>query len=571
MAGHEKRKASSDASERGKAGVAKKAHIDIASIDRAAAADQKSQSQHTDTEAAYLDWMRSVGVKLHGVGIGMFPTTGRGCVALKDLQPGDVVVEVPEDAILTVENCVASEELKAFFGSDEDSGHPTPKAPRLDREALVLAVMTEISRGNDSRVALYLTALPSLRATHLPLAWNADELDELEGTSCLQKMYTEDEHAELPSMTAEHWKLVAMPFFEEHPEFAVKVRGKNAGKNSNSESDSSTLKKAYLHAAALVAGFSFTLGEADEVNFEGCVAVDDDAEHVHEEPHTSTQAMVPFWDMLNHVAPEQASVRLEYDEDKKLLKMIMTKEIKKNQQVYNSYGALGDDELLRRYGFVLGVDNPHGGNAEVTLREIVAAAATARFVVEDSYEDDGELIGDDSSDSDDFDAPNMPSTSDSEEEDLSDEDDSEFTSNDDDDSDIDEFLSYNSSEGRFGTISKKETLERLRLLKRFGVAKNSTDRFTVSRTGKPSLALRAAVRILSMHTAQFQKLLAADSYERGNVLDQKGYWSDDDDDVFGNFKPVSTECVWDGRGDDDEEGKYLLGLMGLMGLMGRMP
>ena len=52
----------------------------------------------------------------------------------------------------------------------------------------------------------------------------------------------------------------------------------------------------------------------------------------------------------------------------------------------DTYGALGDDETLRRYGFVARA-NTHGGGAEVTLRELVAAAAKARFVVQGTYGD----------------------------------------------------------------------------------------------------------------------------------------------------------------------------------------
>ena len=122
----------------------------------------------------------SKGVKLHGCSIGRFPRTGRGCVALRDLKSGDVVVEVPEDAIITAETSVAAAALEAFGLCGEALEEAESASPRLEREALVLAVMAEMSRGTSSDFAPYLAALPSLRATHSPLAWSGAELAELE-------------------------------------------------------------------------------------------------------------------------------------------------------------------------------------------------------------------------------------------------------------------------------------------------------------------------------------------------------------------------------------------------------
>ena len=75
------------------------------------------------------------------------------------------------------------------------------------------------------------------------------------------------------------------------------------------------------------------------------------------------------------------------------------------------HAALGGGELLRRYGLVLR-RNPHGGGAEVGVREVMAAAAVARFTAEtfaaelrdldsDSDDDEGDDEGDEESDGDD--------------------------------------------------------------------------------------------------------------------------------------------------------------------------
>lgn len=488
--------------------------------------------EHTATERAYLDWMRRRGVELHGVSIGRFPRTGRGCVATRDISPGEVLVEVPDDCIITSQTCVAADALREL-----DDAVAEDPSPRLEREALVLAVMAEMSLGADSAFAPYLTALPTLRATHSPLAWSGAELAELEGTTALARMSLEDEAAELPSMTAAHWKHVARPFLEANPRFARVARAEDDDEDDADDADDENeTRKLYLHATALVAGFSFTLGEPDE----------DDSDEDHSGGHVSTQAMVPFWDMLNHREPAEASVRLDYDEATSRLRMIAVKPVAAGEEVFNTYGALGDDELLRRYGFVMR-RNPHGGGAEVTLREVVEAARLARSQTAPL---DVESNPDSDSDSDDYAPPVMPPMSDSEEEE-DDDDDAEMDDDEDDEDDDDASLDGDSRSA--GPLSRGEILERLRLLRRWGVASRSSDRFAVSRTGRPSRALRVAARVLSMDREPFREVLAADAYERGEGDDQTGAYSDEDDeddgedDGFGGFKPLTVEQVWNGE------------------------
>jgi N-lysine methyltransferase SETD6 len=59
------------------------------------------------------------------------------------------------------------------------------------------------------------------------------------------------------------------------------------------------------------------------------------------------QAMVPLWDLLNHVTG-QANVRLHHCSDKGCLQMIATKDIPAGAELINNYGDLSNGELLRR-------------------------------------------------------------------------------------------------------------------------------------------------------------------------------------------------------------------------------
>ena len=549
----EKRKSSTGDAATPKSGGAKTPNKKVKA---AADAEDDAGVPLNDTERAYLAWMKKKGVKLNGVSIGRFPHTGRGCVATRDIKEGDVLVEVPEAAIITADDSVAGSALVAFGLGGEALLHEY--SPRLEREALVLAVMAEMSRGEESEFAPYLAALPTLRATHSPLGWSGAELAELEGTSALNRMTSaDDESLELPSMTADHWKHVARPFLQRNPEFA-RMPGAGADDEDDDEDDDAeeNARRMYLHATALVAGFSFTLGEDDdsvEDDDDGGDDDDDDSDSQVSTGGDTVQAMVPFWDMLNHVEPERSSVRLNHDEDANTLQMIAIRPHAEGEEVFNTYGAAGDAELLRRYGFVVR-RNPHGGGAEVSTAECLAAAEFARFESDMHEDDDSESdYSDEDDDSEDRFDGKMPPISDSdddddeEEEDDSEEDEEDGEEEDEEgDSDEEDLMAM---DFRPGQIAREETLERLRMLRRWGILRNSKQTFEVSRTGKPSLALRYVARVLSMNRFQFRRLLAADAYERGERDDQEGAYSDEedeDDDGFGDYKPLTVEQVWNG-------------------------
>ena len=557
----EKRKSSTGDAATPKSGGAKTPNKKVKAA--ADAEDDSADVPLNDTEIAYLAWMKKKGVKLNGVSIGRFPHTGRGCVATRDIKEGDVLVEVPEAAIITADDSVAGSALVAFGLGGEALLHEY--SPRLEREALVLAVMAEMSRGEESEFAPYLAALPTLRATHSPLGWSGAELAELEGTSALNRMTSaDDESLELPSMTADHWKHVARPFLQRNPEFA-RMPGAGADDDDHDDEDDDAAeenaRRMYLHATALVAGFSFTLGEDDDSVEDDAAAAaaeddDDDSDSQVSTGGDTVQAMVPFWDMLNHVEPESSSVRLDHDEDANTLRMIAIRPHAKGEEVFNTYGAAGDAELLRRYGFVMR-RNPHGGGVEVSTAECLAAAEFARFESDMHEDDDSESDYSDEDDEDDYSEDRfegkMPPISDSDD----DDDDEEEVDSEEDEEDGEEEDAEGDSDDedlmamdfRPGQIAREETLERLRMLRRWGILRNSKQTFEVSRTGKPSLALRYVARVLSMNRFQFRRLLAADAYERGERDDQEGAYSDEedeDDDGFGDYKPLTVEQVWNG-------------------------
>ncbi len=278
-------------------------------------------------------WLREkLGVRLDGVGTARFQATGRGCAALRPIKADQVIVTVPDDAVLLANSSIAapaleefglldggdgaegksesesesesepsdgSESLDGSEGSEEGDDEPNP---RLEKEALVLAVMAEIAAGKQSKWHSYLASLPELDALHSPLGWSAAQLARLEGTSVLTNLSEPPSDAiELPTMTNDHWETVAKPFLDQ---FGAQL---NLGGLPEDE-----LKARYLRSTALVAGYSFTLGDSE------------------------LQGMVPYWDFLNHRSPEGASVVLSHDEKKGELHMMARCDLREGEEVFNT-------------------------------------------------------------------------------------------------------------------------------------------------------------------------------------------------------------------------------------------
>jgi len=127
-------------------------------------------------------------------------------------------------------------------------------------------------------------------------------------------------------MTSEHWSYVTEPFFKEHPELGVPTGAEGWD--------------LHRYATAVVASYSFSLYNSER------------------------QALVPFWDMLNHAPPGKKTVRLNnavppgaHERESGELQMITTEDVAQGGEVWNSYGSLSNSELLRRYGFVLPKNN----------------------------------------------------------------------------------------------------------------------------------------------------------------------------------------------------------------------
>ncbi|GIL72649.1 hypothetical protein Vretimale_4391 [Volvox reticuliferus] len=281
----------------------------------------------TPGERDFLAWCQEERVSFPSSHITVLSSTGRALVASRAIKMGEIVVEVPDDAVLMADNCSIRDIL-------EEEGMCKPADDEiLEVQGLIIAVMYEKSLGTQSRWAPYLNLIPD-DMTHMPLYWKRRELRELRGTAAFDKMMGKVQYpADAPTQVPLLWSEVVEPFIHEHPKLRLPT-GK-AGYDL------------YRWATCAVASYSFILGD------------------------DKYQAMVPVWDLLNHITG-QVNVRLYHCARRHVLQMIATRDISQGEELVNNYGELSNAELLRGYGFV----EAHNVNnhVQVPLGFVVRAA-----------------------------------------------------------------------------------------------------------------------------------------------------------------------------------------------------
>ena len=113
----------------------------------------KERATSIASRDAFTNWLDSKKVTLGAVAVGHFSRTGRGVVATRDIDEGEIVARVPDDAVLTTETSAVREALEAFAGEDGR------ESPRLEKELLVIAVMCELRAGAKSSWFPYLSVV----------------------------------------------------------------------------------------------------------------------------------------------------------------------------------------------------------------------------------------------------------------------------------------------------------------------------------------------------------------------------------------------------------------------------
>uniref|UniRef100_A0A0A9B4D1 N-lysine methyltransferase n=1 Tax=Arundo donax TaxID=35708 RepID=A0A0A9B4D1_ARUDO len=244
--------------------------------------------------------------------------------AIADLREGDLVSTIPRGACLTPRTTGAAAAIKA--------------AELGGCLALALAVMYERVRGSESPWDAYLRLLPDRES--VPLVWPADETEHLLAGTELDKIVKQDRE-----FLCEDWKECIEPLM-------------SAGELDVDPDDFSL--ENYFSAKTLVSSRSFQI---DSYHGFGMVPLADlfnhktDGEHVHFTSASDDSDSEDDDDQSNASADDQSTVENSTsspsgmgvkDED---LEMIIVKDVNEGEEVYNTYGTMGNAALLHRYGF----------------------------------------------------------------------------------------------------------------------------------------------------------------------------------------------------------------------------
>eukprot|EP00112_Aurelia_sp_Birch-Aquarium-sp1_P012589 Seg2648.2 transcript_id=Seg2648.2/GoldUCD/mRNA.D3Y31 product="N-lysine methyltransferase setd6" protein_id=Seg2648.2/GoldUCD/D3Y31 len=242
-----------------------------------------------------------------------------GIIAAEDIRCSETLVEIPRDIALTPNQGSIASRLREFKEAN---------MARLQQTSgwisLLLALMYELKK-EDSYWAPYLAICPDTTELNQPMFWSEEERqEELNGLAVLW-----DVQRDLFNIEREYQQF-AVPFIEKNLDILSK------------ESHDLSL---YKHMVGFVMSYSFT------------------------DYQTNETLMVPVADIFNHHTNNNA--QLSFD-DESSLRMISTKPIKKGEEIFNTFGKLGNSHLLHMYGFVEKLPNPND-TVEIPLTQIVDA------------------------------------------------------------------------------------------------------------------------------------------------------------------------------------------------------
>ncbi|KAJ7162078.1 SET domain-containing protein [Mycena filopes] len=354
-----------------------------------------------DAVSDLLEWFKTHGGSLDQthVGFTVFPGCGRGAVALKDIPEGHVLFKIPRDLLLSTE----TSPLPGLVGLPW-----TEAKMNVGWAGLILCMMWETAQGSSSKWSKYLESLPASFDT--PMFWSELELEELQGTSVVEKLGKADAERDfrekLLPMVQVRGALMGCPCpcqelisIQSRPDLfppeavptfytldIYHVMGSRIlSRSFDVEKDEPEDGNENEDGGDREEEGNTSLGSAMEVD-----GAQEDAESAHggdsehaeeddEEEEPSGVSMVPLADMMNaQYGSENAKLFYEKDD----LRMVSTKPIKAGEQIWNTYGDLPNAELLRRYGHVDVLPLPNGdlGNpgdvVEISADLAVAAVQT---------------------------------------------------------------------------------------------------------------------------------------------------------------------------------------------------
>ncbi|KAL8167929.1 hypothetical protein V2J09_009428 [Rumex salicifolius] len=261
-----------------------------------------------------------------------------------DLKEGDLVATIPKQACLTVKTSGACDLIESA---------------ELDGSlALSVALMYERSLGSISPWAAYLQLLPY--SEPLPLLWTLDELDSLLFATELHKTVREDK-----DLIYSDWKECILPLIDSLPSnidpkffgveeyFAAKslVASRSFAIDDFYGSGMVPLADLFNHKTGAEHVHFTTTPSNDDSDHDSESTEDDDNDNSDNNDMDEVDVEALDSDSSSAVTTKNSPDAAELEEDPLVLEMILVKDVKAREEVFNTYGLMGNAALLHRYGF----------------------------------------------------------------------------------------------------------------------------------------------------------------------------------------------------------------------------
>ncbi|KAG8935449.1 hypothetical protein FRC01_000056 [Tulasnella sp. 417] len=281
----------------------------------------------------FLDWFERCGGTYAKdlIGLQDFPDTGRGAVALEDVDEDETLFEIPRDLVLSTR----TSELPGLLGEEDWNSLGSGWA------SLILCMMWEEAKGSEGKWGDYFASMPTTFTTLM--FWTDEELAQLKGSTILKKIGKSEAEADYLEKV--------LPLIKRRPDlFPTAVIAEKYSIERYHINGSRILSRSF-HVE------NWNGKDQDQESDEGSEGPDgmevDDSKTSEDEDEeredTADVGMTPMADMLN-ARHGCNNARLFYEEH--VLKMISTKRILKGEQIWNTYGEPPNADLIRRYGHV---------------------------------------------------------------------------------------------------------------------------------------------------------------------------------------------------------------------------
>ncbi|KAG9463940.1 hypothetical protein GDO78_020767 [Eleutherodactylus coqui] len=296
----------------------------------------------------FLQWCQKVNIQLNPkVYVSTQGTVWQyGMLAREDLPAGEVIFSVPRSALLSQRTTRIRDLLEKEQDILDSSSGWVP---------LLISLMYEAT-DESSLWAPYFGLWPQLTPPDLPMFWSEDErLQLLKGTGVIEAV-----KGDLENMEREYSDIV-LPFIRKHPKMFCPQKHS---------------LDLYKRMVAFVMAYSFQEPLQEEEDDD-----DDDDDDDEEDCRKGTlpPMMVPVADLLNHVAHHNA--QLEFTPES--LRMVTTRPVMAGDELFNTYGEMGNWQLLHMYGFA----EPHPNNSNETADIPTATLQEAALLGAESEEE----------------------------------------------------------------------------------------------------------------------------------------------------------------------------------------